>query len=356
METIGKSATLVACTIVLALGGCAGTGDITKRFSSASTSAEEQRAQKEAALPQCTKVIGSVTIVEPEKNWWLAYQLQSPNALIKMFVAKSGCFTILDRGRGFAVAERERVLASGGTLQSGSNIGGGQVKAADYVITPDVVVNNSNAGGNAIGAILGSFIPGIGGIVASQLTLSDKSAEVTLAVTDVRTSEQVVLANGTATKTDIGFGFDGGIIGGSLSGIDFGAAGASSYANTAIGQVVAMAYLDAYGKMIDRIKALQPAATPKAEPVQERVAAVLSLPPPPPQPQPPVVKKASPIAMAKLGHLFHGPSVKSGPIRELPPGSILYPTKKKSGTWWEVTDDTGKTGWVSSRMLQLGSK
>lgn len=332
------------CGTALALSGCAGTGDISKRFNSASTTAQGQQAEKEATMPHCSSPVGSVAIVTPEKNWWQAYQLQSPDALIKMFIAKSECFTIVDRGRGFAIAERERALASSGNLQQGSNIGGGQMKAADYVITPDVVMNNNNAGGNAIGAIFGSFIPGIGGVIASQLRLTDRSAEVTLAVTDVRTSEQIILADGKAEKTDIGFGFSGGIATGSFSGIDFGAAGVSSYANTTLGQVVAIAYLDAYAKMVSRIKTLRP--TTKAESPQ--LAPIV-------QPRPVAIKMAAkPVAMAKRGHLFHGPSVKSGSIRELPSGSILYPTSKKSGSWWEVTDDSGEKGWVSSKMLNLG--
>lgn len=347
------TAAFAASITALVVQGCAN-APIGERVSSASSSAQEQRVQKEASLPRCTQTIGSVAIVPPEKNWWQQYQLQSPDALIKMFVARSGCFTVLDRGRGFAIAERERALASGGTLQAGSNIGGGQIKAADYVITPDIVMNNNNSGGTAIGAILGSFLPGFGGIIASQITLSDKSAEVTLTVTDVRTSEQVILADGKAAKTDIGFGFAGGAASGSLSGIDFGAAGVSSYANTALGQVVAMAYLDAYAKMVDRIKALRPAQAPVAVP---RPAAIIQPPPPvaatQPPPPPVVAKKEKPVAMAKAGHLFNGPSVKSGPIRELPPGTILYPTAQKTGTWWEVTTDENEKGWVSSRMLLL---
>jgi len=329
------TAVLAASITALVLSGCAGTGDISKRFSSASTSEQEQQAKKEAAMPHCAAPVGSVAIVAPEKNWWQAYQLQSPDALIKMFVAKSGCFTIVDRGRGFAVAERERALASGGNLQQGSNMGGGQIKAADYVITPDIVVNNNNAGGNAIGAILGSLIPIPGvAMIASQVSMTDKSAEVTLAVTDVRTSEQIILADGKAEKTDIGFGVGGG----AFMGGGFGAAGVGSYANTALGQVVAMAYLDAYGKMVDRIRSIHPETDPKADAT----------------PAAPVVQpQLKPIAMAKAGHLFHGPSVGSGPIRELPSGSILYPTSKKSGSWWEVTDENGEKGWVSSRMLRL---
>jgi len=336
------AATCAAGTIALALGGCAGTGSVSERLNSASTSADAQQAKKEATMPHCATPVGAVAIATPEKNWWQAYQLQSPDALIKMFVARSGCFTIVDRGRGFAVAERERALASGGNLQQGSNIGGGQIKAADYVITPDIVMNNNHSGGNAIGAILGSFIPIPGvAMVAGQISLNDKSAEVTLAVTDVRTSEQVILADGKAEKTDVGFGAGGG----AFMGGGFGAAGVGGYANTALGKVVAMAYLDAYAKMVDRIKALHPETAPKAETPQ---------PPPVVQPQPVAAKvTAKPVAMAQTGHLFHGPSVASGPIRELPPGSILYPTGEKSGTWWEVTDDTGQEGWVSSRMLAL---
>lgn len=331
-------------TVLVAGGAVAAEGSFGERINSGSTSAQEQRAEKEAILPQCDHAMGSVAIVAPEKNWWNGAKLQSPDALIKMFVTKSGCFTVVDRGRGFDVAERERALASGGNLQKGSNIGGGQMRAADYVITPDIVANNENSGGSAIGAILGSFIPYVG-IIASQISMSDKSAEVTLSVTDVRTSEQVIMAEGKAAKTDIGFG----VAGGAFVGGGFGAAGLGSYENTALGQVVALAYLEAYVKMVDRIRTLQPTATiPVAEtPSREVPTATASL-------QPTAVSNADSVTMARSGYLFKGPSVRSGQVSELSPGTILYPTAKKSGTWWEVTDDSGITGWVSSQMLKLG--
>lgn len=254
-----RNAVFAVCIIGLVLlGGCAAVGQsigsLGDRFSSASSSADEQRAQKEASLPTCSTVIGTVAIVEPEHNWWQAYQLESPEALIKMYVQKSHCFRLVDRGRGFDIAEHERALAKGGNLKRGSHIGGRQIKAADYVITPDIVASNNNSGGSGFGAILGSFIPIPGvALVASNLNLSDKSAEVTLAVTDVRTSEQVILADGKASKTDLGFGFAGG----ALTTGGFGAAGLSSYANTGLGKVVAMAYLNAYTKMVSQISALR---------------------------------------------------------------------------------------------------
>ena len=49
--------------------------------------------------------------------------LASPDALIKIFVNESKCFTLVDRGRGMAAAQSERERASGGELRHRSNIG-----------------------------------------------------------------------------------------------------------------------------------------------------------------------------------------------------------------------------------------
>ena len=76
-------------------------------------------------------------------------------ALLKFFVMRSGCFSLVDRGKGFAAVQQERALASNGDLQQGSNMGKGQIKAADYVLVPDIVSKNSDAGGTNVGGILG---------------------------------------------------------------------------------------------------------------------------------------------------------------------------------------------------------
>lgn len=345
-----KSAALVAVMVLLSVSALAqessdpSFGD---RFKSGQTSAESQRAQKEATIPRCAEPVGSVTIIPPERNWWDQSKLQSPDKLIQMFVARSGCFTIVDRGRGFEIAERERALAGSGTLQQGSNIGGGQTRAADYVITPDVVVSSSNSGGNALGAILGAIIPGFGGAIVGSLRMTDQSANVTLAVTNVRTSEQIIMAEGRAQKTDIGFGVGGG----AFMGGGFGAAGVSSYENTPLGQVVAMAYLDAYTQMVARIQNLRgvehrPANPP---PIVERPAVQAQE-----QSQPAVTARVRPVATAREGTFYRGPSEKSAKIRDVPPGTIFYPTTNTSGFWWEVVDDEGERGWIPARILQLG--
>src|SRR6476661_4087032 len=104
--------------------------------------AQEMRAQKAAQIPVCSRNLGTLAVVEPDTNWWGGAQLPSPAALVKVFVSRSHCFTLLDRGKGMHAMQAERELAANGDLRGGSNIGKGQVKAADYVLVPDLVSQN----------------------------------------------------------------------------------------------------------------------------------------------------------------------------------------------------------------------
>src|SRR5271167_3338483 len=201
-------------------------------------------------IPTCDKKIGTLAVTEPQNQWWVALNLESPAALIKVFVSESKCFTLVDRGKGLQAAQAERALAASGEERQGSNIGKGQMKAADYVLVPDIVNQNRNASGTNVGGILGGLLPhGVGAIVGG-VSMKSKTADVVLTLTDVRSTEQVALEQGHAKKTDLGWmgGGGAGFFGG------FAAGGASGYANTEIGQVVTMAYLDAYIKMINEIK------------------------------------------------------------------------------------------------------
>ena len=101
-------------------------------------------------IPTCDKKIGTLAVTEPENKWWFQYNLESPEALIKVYVSKSKCFTLVDRGKGLAAAQGERALAGGGEMRGGSNIGKGQMKAADYVLVPDVAMKNNDSGGKRI--------------------------------------------------------------------------------------------------------------------------------------------------------------------------------------------------------------
>src|SRR2546426_9138464 len=198
------------------------------------------------------------SVAEPEQKWWLQYNLESPEALLKVYAAQSQCFTLVDRGRGLAAAQQERALASSGELSGGSNVGNGQMRAADYVLVPDLVNKNANAGGKGLGAIggfLGHRLGGLAGVAIGGVNLKSKTADVVLTLTDVRSTVQLAQVQGHAKKTNVGWGVAGGGYFGA-----FVAAGASSYANTEIGQVVAMAYLDSFTKLVEQLKQNPPVA------------------------------------------------------------------------------------------------
>jgi len=273
-------------------------------------------------IPTCDKKIGTLAVTEPENNWWVQYQLDSPEALIKVFVSQSNCFTLLDRGKGLAAAEKERALAANGETRGGSNIGKGQMKAADYVLVPDLVTKNGNSGGTNIGGALGGFLHGMAGAVVGGISLKSKTADVVLTLTDVRSTEQVALEQGHYKQTDLGWGAGGGAFFGG-----FAAAGASSYANTEIGKVITMAYLDAFTKMVTQLRGMDLNA--KADNVSQSVT------------------------MSKPGRMYEASNLKAKVVRDLEPGMTLYPSGDKDGIWWKVTDELGNEGWVPSTLFQL---
>ena len=166
--------------------------------------AQEQRAKKTAEIPRCAQSLGVLAVSQPERNWWSELQLGSPEALLRVFVQQSGCFTQVDRGAGLAAAQRERALASGGNLQQGSNVGGGQIQAADYVLVPDIVSQNANARGNNFGAALGGLLGArnpVLGQLAGSISINSSTADVTLTITDVRSTRQLAIIEGHSEKT-----------------------------------------------------------------------------------------------------------------------------------------------------------
>jgi curli biogenesis system outer membrane secretion channel CsgG len=287
-------------------------------------SAQDLRKQKMTDIPVCAKKLGSISVIEPEDatNWWTGQQLPAPSKLIKVFVNKSKCFTLVDRGAGMSAALRERELAANGELRQQSNIGKGQIKAADYVLVPDLVSQNSNASGGAVMGLLGGLVGGAAGAVIGGVNFKKKTADVVLTLTDVRSSEQVAMMEGSAKKTDIGFGGAGAFFGGALGG-----AGVGGYANTEIGQVITMAYLQAYTDLVAELGGLPESAS--AAGAQQAVR------------------------VAKPGRLLANAKGTGKALRDLDVGMMLYPTGTKDGVMWEVEDELGNRGWVSSALVEL---
>lgn len=228
---------------------------------------DQQRAMAE--IPRCARPIGVLAIVEPENQWWRQLNLGSPEAIIRIFVQQSGCFTLVNRGRSMQSRAMERALADQGELQAGSNLGKGQVKAADYFLEPNIVSTNSNSGGSGLGAAagaLGGLFGGGGRVIgglAGGINVKKGEANVTLSVVNARTTEEMAV-EGYFRKRDLSWAAGGGA--GWWGG--FAAAGASGYQNTEIGQIIVLAYLDAYKKLVGQLGGLPAnasAAAPRAQ-------------------------------------------------------------------------------------------
>lgn len=286
--------------------------------------AQQMRDEKSAEIPVCSKRLGSISVVEPESDWWREQGLGSPEALLKVFVRKSNCFTLVDRGKGMQALQAERSLAAGGNLRGGSNIGQGQIKAADYVLVPDLISSNNQAGGNKVGGLLGGLVGGHkAGMVLGGINTKKKTADVVLTITDVRSSEQVAAVEGHAKKTDIGWGGRGTL----FSSSGFGSAGASGYSDTEIGQVITLAYLQAYTEMVDQLGGLPDDASAS--------------------------NAAQAVTMTRPGRMYATPDTNGQVVKSLDAGTMLYPTGEKRDVLWEVTDELGAKGWVSSLLFQL---
>ncbi|MCZ8325568.1 MAG: penicillin-binding protein activator LpoB [Sphingomonadaceae bacterium] len=219
-------------------------------------------------IPRCTKNLGAIAIVEPDNQWWRELNLGSPEAILRVFVQQSGCFTLVNRGRSMQSRAMERAMADQGELQKGSNLGKGQVRAADYFLEPNIVSANRNSGGGGVGGILGGIGGGLfgraAGAIAGGINIKKGEANVTLSVVNARTTEEEALVEGYYRKSDLGWGAGGGL----FSGGTFGGAAGGGYQDTAIGQIIVLAYLDAYTKMVTQLGGLPENAAAAAPPAK----------------------------------------------------------------------------------------
>lgn len=279
----------------------------------------ERGSTKNLEIPKCTKSLGSVSITDGESGAWSYYSLGAPSALIKAFVSRSGCFTLLDRGAGLTALQKEQALAAGGSLQKGSNVGAGQVKAADYVLVADIANTDANAGGSAVGAIAGGLIGGRAGGLIGGIKTKRVEAQTVLTLMNVRTSEIQATAEGSASKKDIGFGAGGGYA--------FAGAVGGGYEDTEVGKVVTYAFLDAYRQVVGQLGGLPPDAAAAAP------------------------KEAFKVS-AKSVTMRRSPSPSSSAVRELEKGDMVYPSGAKEDLWWEIEDENGNVGWVENTDLK----
>jgi curli biogenesis system outer membrane secretion channel CsgG len=274
---------------------------------------KEKDKPQQTEVTRCAAPIGTVAVQEPENDWWTRYNLSNPERLIKYLAQSSNCLRVVDRGAGLAARAVERGLAESGEMRRGSNIGKGQVRTADYVIVPDMINADANSGGSAVGAIAGGLIGGVAGGLLGGMRTTRMEAQTTISLVNTRTTEVEFIAEGTASKRDMSFGAGGGFGG-------FAAAG-GGYADTEIGKVITVAYIEAFNNLVAHMQGTQPGSAAAAAP-----QAALNV-------NRPTSLRSAAGASGRV-------------VRTLERGEIVYPTGERSEGFVQVEDEFGDKGWV----------
>ncbi len=245
---VGVAAVAGAC--IVAASASAGAQGITQPKQGQGGSVVKGAAGTEGSigdtgLEHCNKPMGAMAVVEPQSQVLTAlsrYKLSSPVGLIRMMIQQSNCFIVVERGAGMQNLMQERQLASAGESRQGSNMGGGQMVAADFVMTPAVAFSESNAGG--IGGAAGGLLGGKFAALAGGLKF--KEAQTSMLVADSRSGVQVAAAEGSTKKADLR-------LGGALFGGGGGAAG-GGYGNTNEGKIITAAFMDNYNNVVKVVR------------------------------------------------------------------------------------------------------
>lgn len=388
---------LIVATAMVALSASAAQAQI---FGAPRSSAQRTQDRALAKLPECESPLGSIAIAEVDPTDYEALDLQPPQALLRLVVQRSGCFTLVDRGSAAMNAlQRERALASSGELQRDSNMGGGQMRAADYILIAEVASDNANVSGANGGAdvraqgsqnggergrdegrrrggMLGNLAGGAanlalagmgggaafgGGGIGGRFDSRTGEANTVLSLVNVRTTETAAVTQGYAAKRDVNWRVSGSAIFGGGSARGSASLGVGGYENTEMGRIITQAFIDAYASLVEEVSSHpRLAATADTAPVAEPAA-----------PQATVQIVASPMQSSPTNGAaaINRPAAKALPmrvtqtttLRDAPDGSVLrvvqngqtvFPTGKAEGDWVEIIDDADEAGWVQVERLE----
>ncbi|WP_083748086.1 CsgG/HfaB family protein [Sphingomonas paucimobilis] len=206
--------------------------------------------ERSAASPTDGMPAGMAALIRMAEAQNGGSQRVDPLPLLKLLVAQSGCFQIVDRGEGFDALQRERQLAAGGSVAGANNQA--TLKAADYLLQAKVLYSDNDSGGSGGG--LGSMFPG--GLGFKQKV---KASQTMLTLVEVKTGIQQAVATGSARKKDLSI-----LGGGLLTNSGIGALG-GSYTSTDMGKITSLAMLDALKKLMTQAQGrLAPAAAAAA--------------------------------------------------------------------------------------------
>lgn len=238
---------MVLTTLVaLGLAGCVTTvpkiGDEGAKTTVTGAAGGASAQNANSQIERCERPFGTVALVENQESPWFItlreYKLGSTIPVLRLLVQQSNCFVVVERGRAMQNMNTERQLQQSGELRQGSQFGKGQMVAADYSITPEIVFDQK--GTQNIGGAIGGWV----GVIAGGIRKNE--ASTVLLLTDNRSGVQVAAAEGSSSNTDFSLG--GFAVGGGLG------AGLGGYTNTPQGKVIVAAFVNAYNQMIQALR------------------------------------------------------------------------------------------------------
>ncbi len=295
-----------------------------------------------STVEKCDRPLGTIAVSENQgasQHQLQSYGLGSPISLLRIMIQQSNCFTVVERGVAMANLQEERALAAGGQMLSGSNVGKGQLQAADFVMTPGVQFTAGNTGGMnaALSNYGGKLLGGLGGIVGGIAgNIKFKEAQTSLLIADVRSGIQVAAAEGVAKKTDFG-----------VSGWNWGGGGYSSlggYTNTPEGKMVAASLLDNYNKIVMTVR--NQSSLVKTSSAQSRVNAGAST-----REGTPVAPGASVFARLSSVKVFAEPRASSKLLGTLKRSEEAIATGEEKDGFVRIDGENVSGGWVQKTLV-----
>ncbi len=239
---VSKMRKMVVIGMAVALGGCAQTSmGEGGSLASGGASLEGSTSAQAAKVTRCNAPLGTVALVEEQNPSLARAGLSSPLPVLRLLLSQSGCFNVVDRGQALTRIQEEQALTGTGGSKR-------KLVAAQYFLTPNILLQDSNSGGAgaAIGA-LSSMLPAELSALGGALGYQASEAQAVLFLTQTSTGLQVATSEGSAQTRDWTFGGLGG--GNGIGG------GLGSYASTDIGKTVIAALIDAHNNMVTELRA-----------------------------------------------------------------------------------------------------
>ena len=200
-----------------------------------------------STLERCDQALGTIGVVEDQSAPWYhtlsQYKLGSTVPVLRMMIQQSNCFVVVERGAAMRNMQMERQLQKSGEMREGSNMGAGQMVAADYTMNPSIQFSQNTGG---MGGALGGLSRSLGVLGALAGGIKTNEASTTLIMIDNRSGVQLAAAEGTAKNTD--FAMFGGAYGWAAGGA------AGGYTSTPEGKIIVAAFADSYNQLVKVVR------------------------------------------------------------------------------------------------------